>query len=183
NNGIVRRFTNVVANLIIPAFQSSLDVHVVPFDNPDGFGDKSVILTLLLQTNDTRVTTMLTNVLTTNGTVIITNTMFVQVTNRFRIPGWELRPVGAGSTLTWFQTDPTYVLDQAEATVLIIDDDPPALPNVTVTALDPDALESRGDTATLMFSRTGAPIDYDLVVYYDVEFFGEAVNGEDYLPL
>lgn len=181
NNGIVRMFTNVVANLIIPAFQSSLDVHVVPFDNPNGFGDKSVTLTLLLQTNDTRITTMLTNVLTTNGNVIITNTMFVQVTNRVRIPGWELRAVGAGSTLTWFQTDPTYVLDQAEARVLIIDDDPPALPSVTVTALDPDAVESRGDTATLMFSRTGAPIDYDLVVNYG--FFGEAVSGEDFLPL
>ncbi|HEY0549016.1 MAG TPA: Calx-beta domain-containing protein, partial [Verrucomicrobiae bacterium] len=107
--------------------------------------------------------------------------MFVQRTNQFRIPGWELRAVGAGSTLTWFQTDPTYVLDQAEATVLIIDDDPPALPSVIVTALDPDAVESRGDTATLMFSRAGAPINNDLVVYY--ESFGEAVDGEDFLPL
>src|SRR6185503_15214696 len=79
NNGIVRRFTNVVANLIIPAFQSSLDVHVVPFDNALGDGDKTVILTLLLQTNEVRITTMLTNILTTNGSVIITNTMFVQV--------------------------------------------------------------------------------------------------------
>ncbi len=181
NNGVVRTFTNVIANLIFPAFVSSLDVHVIAFNNSNGFGDRSVILTLLLQTNDTRITTVLTNVLTTNGSVITTNTMFVQVTNRVRIPGWELRPVGEASTLTWFQTDPTYVLDQAEATVMIIDDDPPAIPTVGVTALDPDAVESRGDTATLLFSRSGAPIDYDLVVNYAL--FGEAVSGEDFLPL
>ena len=183
NSGIVRTFTNVVANLIIPAGSPSLDLHVISLDgaNTLGDGDKSVILTLLLQTNETRVATVVTNILTTNGSVIITNSIFVNRTNQFRIPGWELRPVGPASTLTWYQTDPTYVIDGAEATVMIIDDDEPAIPTVQVTALDTDALESRGDSATLIFSRSGAPIDSDLVVSYGVS--GEAVNGLDYVGL
>ena len=184
NNGVVRTFTNVVANLIIPAGVPSLDLRVLSLGGAStlGDGDKSVILTLLLQTNEVRVATVITNILTTNGNVIITNSIFVDRTNRFSIPGWELRPVGPSSTLTWYQTDPTYVIDGAEATVTIIDDDEPAIPTVQVTALDTDALESRGDSATLIFYRTGAPLTDDLVVTYGVGG-GEAVNGLDCVGL
>jgi uncharacterized delta-60 repeat protein len=174
-------FTNSIGQIIIPAFQSSVDVQVVPIDNALGDGGRTVVMTLMLQTNFIRSRLEITNILTTNGSVIVTNSMFTNRIDRFRVPGWELRPVGPASTLTWFQTDPTYVLDQAEAQVVIQDDDPPATPTVGIAALDPAALESRGDTATFMVFRFGAPLDQDLVVHYSLE--GEAVNGEDFNEL
>jgi len=170
-----------LGQIIIPASQSSVDVQVVPIDNAAGDGDKTVVVTLTLQTNFFRSRLEITNILTTNGSVIVTNSMFTNRIDRFRVPGWELRPVGPASTLTWFQTDPTYVLDQAEAQVLIEDDDLPATPTIGVIALDSVALESRSDTATFMFFRLGAPLDQDLVVHYSME--GEAGNGEDYEEL
>lgn len=181
------RMTNCVevstnrGNIVIPAFVSSVDVQVVPIDNAFGDGDKTVTLTLLLQTNFFRVRTEVTNILTTNGSVIITNSMFVTRTNQFRVPGWELRPFGPAGAPTWFQTDPTYVLNQAEFTLNIQDDDPPNIPAVQVFALDSDTLESRQDTATLTFTRFGAPVDNDLVIHYEVS--GQGVNGEDFTAL
>jgi uncharacterized delta-60 repeat protein len=173
--------TAAIGQVIIPAFQSSIDVQVVPVDNAFGDGDRTAVMTLALQTNFIRSRLEVTNILTTNGSVIITNSMFTNRIDRFRVPGWELRPFGPASTLTWFQTDPTYVLDQAEAQVVIQDDDPPSTPIVGITALDPAALESRGNTATFMVFRFGAPLDQALVVHYRME--GEAVNGEDFNEL
>jgi uncharacterized delta-60 repeat protein len=173
--------TNAIGQAVIPAFQSSIDVHVVPIDNAVGDGDKAVVMTLSLQTNFFRIRTEVTNFFITNGTAITTNSVITNRIDRFRVPGWELRPSGVSSTPTWFQTDPTYVMDQAEATVLIQDDDAPAIPSVLVGSLDTDALESRGDMAMLIFLRQGAPLDEELVVHYALS--GEAVNGEDYVEL
>lgn len=47
--------------------------------------------------------------------------------------------------------------------------------------LDADALESRGDTATLLFMRSGAPLDNPLEVQYELS--GDAENGKDYAEL
>ncbi len=173
--------TATIGQVVIPAFQSSVEVEVVPTDNALGDGGRTVVMTLGLQTNFFRSRLEVTNILITNGSVIVTNSMFTNRIDRFRVPGWELRPVGPASTATWFQTDPTYVLDQAEAEVLIADDDPPATPTIGIIALDADALESRRDTATFMIFRLGAPLDQDLVVHYGTA--GEAVNGEDYEEL
>ncbi len=178
-------FTTPRGQLIIPAFQSSIDVHVIPTNNFLGDGAKSAVMTLILQTNFTRVTTVLTNFLVTNqpGNIVVTNSLFVQRTNQFRVPGWELRPFGPSGTPTWFQTDPTYVLDQAEATVNILDDDEPDPPTVSVFTLDFDAHEARGDSAMMAIVRQGAPLDQDLVVHYETPdvsaFYSPALNGED----
>jgi uncharacterized repeat protein (TIGR01451 family)/uncharacterized delta-60 repeat protein len=185
----ITNYVTVLTNrgqIYFPPGVSQLDVHVIPTNNvPVGDGDKTVTLTLLLQTNFYRTVTFLTNVLVTNNTpggqVVFTNSYFVTVTNQFRVPGWELRPVGLDQLQTWFQTDPTYVLQRAEATVSIIDDDPPAVPAVGVFALDADALESRGDAATLLFFRIGAPLNDELVIHY--EWSGLASNALDFVAM
>ncbi|HMJ92448.1 MAG TPA: Calx-beta domain-containing protein, partial [Candidatus Acidoferrum sp.] len=170
-----------LGRIIIPAGLSSIDLRYVPNDNSIGSGNDFVSLRLLLATNDVRVTTVLTNVVTTNGSVSITNTIFLTRTNNLSIPGWELRPSGPNQVLTWFQTDPTYVLGRAEAFVEIIDDDPPGIPNISVTVLDADTLESSGEIAVIEFSRSGAPITNDLVITYGLS--GIASNGLDYTGL
>src|SRR6185369_1795911 len=76
----------------IPAGLPSIDLHVIPANDSSGNGDETLVLTLLLRTNDIRVTTILSNIFTTNGSTITSNTIFADVTNNFRIPGWELRP-------------------------------------------------------------------------------------------
>jgi len=167
--------------VVIPAGLDYVDLNVIPFDNGVGDGDKTVVLTLLLQTNVTRISTVLSNQLVTNGQVITTNTIIVTVTNQYRIPGWELRPSGPNSRLTWFQTDPTYVIDSAEDRVRIQDDEAPSLPTVGVVTLDFGALETRGDNATLVFFRQGAPLDEDLLITYSLA--GSALNGIDYQTL
>ncbi len=188
-NGEVR-ITNIVVTaanngqIYFPPGVSQLDLHVtstnsLTTNNLVGDGDKSVVLTLMLQTNFYRVVTFVTNVLVTNGPVVYTNSFFVTRTNQFRVPGWEVRPVGVSATPTWFQTDPTYVIENAEATVNILDDDEPAIPTVRGITLDADALESRGDSATFLFSREGAPFDQDLVVHY--QWSGVASNGLDFV--
>ncbi len=166
---------------IIPAGFSSVDFRYTPTDNGVGTGNDSVGIRLLLATNDLRVFTVLTNVLTTNGSVISTNTLFVTRTNNLAIPGWELRPSGPSQALTWFQTDPTYVLGLAESSIQIIDDDPPAVPLVGVAVLDSDVMESSSDTAAIFFFRSGAPITNDLTIAYGLS--GIASNNLDYTGL
>jgi uncharacterized delta-60 repeat protein len=170
-----------IGQVIIPAGLDSIDLYATPIGNDIGDGNKNVILTLLLQTNETRISTILTNVLITNGPVVVTNTMLVTVTNQFRIPGWELRPSGPNNVLTWYQTYPTYVIDTAEACVPIVDDDPPNIPTVGVISLDFGMVEARNDNATLIFYREGAPLTNDLLVEYTL--FGSAANGIDYITL
>ncbi len=185
--------TSAVGFITIPGGQASTNLDIVAIDNPDGFGPTSVRLTLMLAPNDLRITTMLTNVITTNGMFMITNTMFISVTNIVRIPGWEVLQVGSTASNFWFQTDPTYVLSHAEATLNILDDDPPGTPLVAVVAAqvalygetvipgDSDAVETRPDNAMLAFIRLGAPIDTDLVIHYTLS--GDAENGVDFLEL
>ena len=129
------RTTNVIGFATIPAGFNATDVSIPPINDNFGFGAVDVRMTLMLQTGGVRIVSMATNILTTNGTVVITNTMFVSVTNAYAIPGWEIFQVGANAAQTWFQTDPTYVLGHAETTVRIADDDPPALPSVAVVAI------------------------------------------------
>lgn len=177
----------VVTNsiLFMPAWTTELDVDVTAIDNTNGLGDQSVILTLLLATNDFRVVTVFTNISTTNMTggtpVITTDRVPVQRTNEIAIPGWELLPSGDRETLTFFQTYPTYILAGADATVWISDDDEPALPAVSMVALDNLAVETRGDSATFAFVRSGSLITNDLVIHYSVS--GSAINGEDFVFL
>jgi uncharacterized repeat protein (TIGR01451 family)/uncharacterized delta-60 repeat protein len=166
---------------VIPAGFSSVDLRYTPTDNSVGTGNETVGIRLLLATNDVQITTVLTNVLTTNNGVIITNTEFVTRTNNLSIPGWVLRPSGPNQALTWFQTDPTYVIDHAEAFIQVIDDDPPAVPQVAVAVLDGDVMESSSDTSGIVFFRSGAPITNDLTIPYTTS--GVASNGVDYTGL
>ena len=168
--------------VIIPPFETFVDQIIDPLDNGDGTGAKTVLATVLLQTNFFRVSTVLTNQLVTNGMVVVTNSYFFTVTNQFGIPGWELRPVGPDNTLTWFQTDPTYVISGVEATLRIEDDDDPNLqPIVGVLTLDRDAIETRGDSATVAFFRLNAPTDSELIIHYSAS--GVASNGVDFVSL
>lgn len=168
----------------IGAGQNSTNLDIASIDNAIGDGDKSVTVTLQLAPFDWRIVTYLTNTLVTNHvtsniTVVVTNTEYVSVTNRYPIPGWELKPAAPDNgTLIWYQTDPTYVLSKPEDTLWILDDDPPALPQVGVLALDYEAVETRSDTATVAFYRMGAPMTNDLTVHYSVS--GTAIDGEDF---
>ena len=175
---------NVTTNgseFVIPAGSDSIDLIVSAPTNGVGSGNKTIVLTLQMQPTQTRITTILTNVLITNGNIYFTNTMLVDVTNRYTIPGWELRPSGPTNAQTWFQTDPTYVLDSAEARLDIVDIDPPRKPSVGVIALNDAATEARGDSATFIFYRQGAPLEDELLISYSLS--GSASNGIDYLPM
>jgi len=185
--------TNPVGFITIPGGQPSTNLDIVAIDNPDGVGPSLVRCTLMLAPTDLRITTMLTNIITTNGTILLTNTMIISITNVVRVPGWEVLQVGSTASNFWFQTDPTYILSHAEATLNILDDDPPGTPVVavvaaqvilngeTVIAADSDAVETRPDNAMLAFIRLGAPLDADLVVHYSL--VGDASNGVDFVEL
>ncbi|MBN2505875.1 MAG: PKD domain-containing protein [Verrucomicrobia bacterium] len=177
--------TNRSGQIVMPAGVSTMDLDVTAMDNEAGLGNQSVVVTLLPATNDLHAFTVYTNVYITNFIVVggITNTLITSnrypevVTNEVTIPGWELLPVGDRQRLVWFQTYPTYVLEGAEATVWIVDDDPPGLPAVSVVGLDTHAVETRGNSATLMFVRANSPLDGDLAIHYTVR--GTASNGVD----
>lgn len=191
--------SNTVGFVTIPAGSNTATVPIRGIPDTTGFGPLDARLTILHQTGEVRIVTVLTNVLTTNGPVVITNTMFVNRTNAVRIPGWEVLEYGPTNALTWFQTDPTYIFEHGEATLRISDDEPAAQPSVAVLGLqtiltvniptgenytlagDSDAVETRGDNAMLVFVRLGAPIDQPLTINYTLS--GAAVNGVDFVEL
>ncbi len=176
--------TNDFGSFTIRAGSSSTNLNVVAIEDSSGTGPKTVEVTLLLQTNDFRISTMLTNIVSTNAmntNVVVTNTFFVSITNQVSIPGWELLPSGPSNQLTWFQTYPTYVLATAEAAVTIFDNDPPDKPTVAVFTLDTDSIETVYDSATVTFVRFGGSVESNLVVNYSLS--GTASNGVDYQKL
>ena len=172
---------------VIPEWQSSVDMAVSAFDNAVGNGNQSVIMTLVLQTNDYRAVPYLTNVIYTN--YISSNSTYYLITNTelhtniytVNIPGWELLPYGPSDTPTWFQTDPSYAIANAEATVWIEDDDPPNLPTVAVQAAGDVASETYNDRGMFMFTRNNAPKTNALTIHFTVS--GSASNGVDYVAL
>src|SRR5262249_46678013 len=93
---------------VIPAVESLLHVKISPIDNDISEGTRTVRLSLMLATNDVRISSYITNTFITNGTIRVTNTIFVTITNRVSIPGWETIQVGSDNQLTWFQTEPPY---------------------------------------------------------------------------
>ena len=164
--------TNVV---IIPAGSASTTLDVVPLADGTFQGPTTVTVTLRLATNEVRIVNVVTNV---NGTNIV-----VARTNTFVFPGWELMPVNG--QLTWFQTYPQYVLGKAEATLKVLDADiGTELPRVSIAAVDNTAVETGGDSATMMVTRTGS-VEFDLTVYYTLipgtNFYQATV--EDYIPV
>jgi uncharacterized delta-60 repeat protein len=186
------RLTNEVvtqerlAQITFQPGQSATNLDVIGMDNTDGSGDKSVILSLALATRDIRVTTYLTNAVSTNYVTsnafyLVTNTYVLLRTTNVSIPGWELLLTGPNSEPVWYQTYPTYVLSGAEATVWLLDDDPPNLPTVDVQAIGNVASETYNDFGMFLFSRNGAPMTTDLTVFFTVG--GTASNGMDYVAL
>lgn len=183
--GITTNYIVVVDRLIgdavIPAGEVSTSVLITPIDNSLQDGPRSVRLSLILATNYFRYTTTLTNVITTNGTVRTTNTLFLTKTNEITIPGWEAIQTGSDNQFTWFQSYPTYILDSpSEAMLNILDDEEPVFPSVSIAVLDSAASESHNDCAGVTFVREGA-FDSDLRVYYAIS--GTASNGMDYVLL
>jgi len=177
------RLSNI-GTVTIPAGQAWIDMPVVANDNGAGDGDKSVILTLLHQTNDLRIVSYLTNVIvtniiSTNAVYYHTNTEIHYLTNNLAIPGWELIPTGPNNQLVWEQAAPPYVMTNAEARLWILDDEPPNLPVVSVQAIGDVAEETYNGTGMFMFTRGGAPLKGDLVVRF--AFGGTASNGLDYV--
>jgi uncharacterized delta-60 repeat protein len=168
--------TNMV---IIPAGADATELRVPPLQDTVGDGPETVIVNLIHNTNDIRIVTLLTNVLTTNGTVVVTNTDFYYVTNDVLIPGWELIPYGPDERLHWTQTDPRYVMDLSEARLAIVDDDPPQRPSVTLSVVDGVATELNNDPGIVMFTRVGGTTESNLVVRLSIS--GTA-SPEDHFP-
>ena len=84
------------------------------------------------------------------------------------------------ATLTVLE-DPAYVLAPlAEATITITDDDSPAQPAVSVSALTPTVPENSMDRGQFRFTRTGST-QGDLQVVYSAS--GTATPGTDYTTL
>ena len=78
-------------------------------------------------------------------------------------------------------SNPKYALAPlAEAAITIIDDDAPALPNITVSTATPEILENGMDSGQFTFTRHGSTAG-DLLVYYATSGTGTA--GVDYAPL
>ncbi len=178
--------------ILIPAGYESVQLDVIPINNDvNTGGTNNIIVSLLLETNDWRYTTTLTNVVTTNtfGTtnILSTNTVFITRTNRVRIPGWDLRTIGPGDDLQWVQTYPNYVLGDERAIMHLTDDDPFTSPRVSVETVDADAVETGNDTGILKFSRTGGDLNSPLVIHYTCasgdDTSGIASNGVDYVKL
>ena len=177
-----------IGQVIIPAGSAFVDLNVTAIDNANGNGDQSVIFTLLLATNDFRISSYLTNLITTNFVngdtnypYPVTNTVQIFLTNQVRIPGWELLPVPPSNNLAWYQVPPTYVLSNAEATVWIIDDDPPNKPAVSVAGIGDLASEVNNDNGMFLFTRANAPMTNDLTIHFSIG--GTASNGLDYATL
>ena len=73
---------------------------------------------------------------------------------------------------------PSYVIAPlGEAAITILDDDSPAQPAVSVTAVTPTIIENGTDSGTFLFSRIGSTQN-DLTVFYSVG--GTATPGVDY---
>lgn len=170
--------THREGEFVIPAWSDSVVFNLNPTDNSDATGPKSVTVSLLLQPTNIVIGSYTTNVVSTNQGVVVTNTVFLYVTNTYDIPGWQTNWVGATeSRIYWFQTYPTYVLDAAQATVNILDDEPIGKPTVVWFVPDANASESREDTAVVGILRYAGDRTQPLTVRYRVS--GTAVNGQD----
>ena len=190
-------FTNYTVT--IPAWQTSAQLEVMPTNNGVGGGALSLVLDLAYAPYDPQLSTVWTNIMVTNPITGGSNlqTVLLTITNLVLIPGYQLMNVGTGPNVSnvFFQSMPTYVYAPQEAVLQIADSDPPGVPAVSVYGLttttdslgsahkagDVAAVETRGDTATAVFVRAGAPLDQPLVVYYRVS--GDASNGWDYVYL
>ncbi len=163
--------TNVV---IIPSGQFSTIFSIQPVSDDIGEGPESITMSLDLQTKAVRVSSILTNVGGTNIIITLTNEVF------FR--GYEL--LIQNGNYIWHQTYPVYVLGNAEATLNILDSDPPSLPSVSLNYFgfvgNGTALESGNGSAVVYVSRGGSLAE-PLTVYYRLT--GTATNGADYVHL
>jgi uncharacterized delta-60 repeat protein len=156
-------------SVTIPAGATFTNVTITPVNNAVGDGGRTVVLTLALQTNYTRVEPLLTN-----NTIIF-------LTNNVPVPGWERRPRLTDGAQTWFQTDPNYVLGVAEASMRIVDDDPPSRPAVSLTRVNPGVVEGSRNASGFVLTRGGALLNSNLTV--QLTWSGTATNGVDYLPM
>ncbi len=157
--------------VVIPAGTNSANLQIVPIDDGQGLGPETLTLTLLLATNDIRLSTVVTN----TGT----NQLIITVTNMVTFPGWDLLAINP--LPVWFQTPPVYVLGaKAEATMTIVEGTAPATPLVSVIPVDDAAVETGNDSAVVLFTRMGS-VQSNLVVNYTLS--GTASNGVDYVAL
>jgi len=162
--------------VVIPAGSTSANLQIVPTNDGQGLGPETLTLTLMPATNDIRLSTVVTNVATTN----MTNQVIITVTNMVNVPGWELVPVNPPLPV-WFQTPPVYVMGgKAEATMKIVEATAPGRPSVSVIPVDDAAVETGNDSAVVLFTRMGSA-QTDLVVHYTLS--GTASNGVDYVAL
>lgn len=153
--------TNVVDYYYVdlPGGLASTNIAITPITDGESEGNETVTLALGLPIQSERIT--------------------ATATNWVSIPGWELRDVDGQSV--WFQTYPDYALAaRAEATVGIVDTDPPAKPVVSVFALDDTTTENEHDSGLFVVARFGDssnPLTVGLTVS------GTATPGGDYAAL
>ncbi|MBI3882154.1 MAG: PKD domain-containing protein [Verrucomicrobia bacterium] len=158
-----------LANIIIPTGSAFTNINITGLNNAVGDGGRHVRLTLSLVTNYIVISSFLTN------------SQFVLRTNNILSPGWEILPRLSDNADVWYQTYPNYVIDNAEATMLVVDDDPPGTPTVSVTAGNTGVVEGSSDVANFVFRRTSAPLTNDLIVNFSLT--GTASNGADYVTV
>jgi uncharacterized delta-60 repeat protein len=160
---------SATTNLVIPTGQAFADVTITPFNNGVGDGGRTVRMNVLIQTNYTRVVS------------VFTNGMFILVTNNLTVPGWEPLPRPSDEARTWYLTDPNYVVGEAEAAMVIQDDDPPGTPLVSVSAANTGVVEGSRDVGNFVITRANAPVTNALTV--NLGLSGGATNGLDYLAV
>jgi uncharacterized delta-60 repeat protein len=154
--------TNVLefAFVNLPAGVLSTNLPFKPKPDADSEGTETIVLSLALPIQTERFTST--------------------ATNTVDIPGWETLVVNTQPT--WFQTYPDYVLGApAEATMNLLDKDPPQLPTVSVTAVHPTTSENSQDAAVLMLSRFGR-LENDLLVNLTVSGTATADHDFEALP-
>jgi uncharacterized delta-60 repeat protein len=143
----------------LPGGVASTNIGIVPAADTQGEGDESVVLTLALPIQAVRTTPT------------DTNWVF--------IPGWELRD--RDGQQVWFQTHPDYSLTpEAEASLTIQDQNPPAKPVISVLALGDTTTENEQDSGLFLITRFGN-VDVPLTIPLAVS--GTATPGADYVPL
>lgn len=160
------RLTNAV---LFPPGVSEVDVDVFgKLGGPTGGGTRSLVVSLLMLTNQIRFSNSVTN----DGT----NDTLLTFTNSYLVPGWFSEGSSPQQQIL-FQTEPVYVIGQGEAVVQISDPSALVPPKISLVTLNDSANENRSDVA-MVGVKLAAPLGADLSVAYSVS--GTASNGVDF---
>ncbi|MBI1842870.1 MAG: PKD domain-containing protein, partial [Verrucomicrobia bacterium] len=148
-----------------------VDVPVQALPNPLGGGERSIFVSLTLETNQVTFT----NAVLADGSV-------VSVGRNDRVPFWydEIVFPGNPGTWGWLQTDSPYLVGRGEGRMKIRDSSPEGRPLVSLKAISDQANENGYDAAQVIFG-VDHPVTHDLHVRYSLT--GKAKFGIDFAPV